>query len=130
MFMFLGIRVFACYTTYSTHTHINPSECTVYVHTAVGDCSPIHSPLFYFCRRSGGGGVGCVGGGHGGSDSSTGGVGCTGGLASSLAGVAGLGMSAKHARHGYTILPTSAPGKMRLFMVIMLIMFIILVFNR
>ncbi|KAG7173074.1 Blood vessel epicardial substance-like 1 [Homarus americanus] len=66
------------------------------------------SPSTHASIRSGGGGGG-LGGGHGGSGSSAGGVGCTGGLASSLAGVAGLGLGAKHARLGYTILPTSAP---------------------
>lgn len=59
-------------------------------------------------RSTGGGGFGV---GHGGSGSSGAGMGCTGGLASSFAGVAGLGMGAKHSRLGYTILPTSAPRK-------------------
>ncbi|XP_069983410.1 popeye domain-containing protein 3-like [Penaeus vannamei] len=96
-------------TEKGSHLDIRLPLLTSSLSSSCGGDSSLRSPAR--CSiRSGGGGVGCVGGGHGGSDSSTGGVGCTGGLASSLAGVAGLGMSAKHARHGYTILPTSAPA--------------------
>ncbi|XP_042214345.1 popeye domain-containing protein 3-like [Homarus americanus] len=94
-------------TEKGSHLDIRLPSLTSSLSSSCGGDGSLRSPA-RFSLRSGGGGGG-LGGGHGGSGSSAGGVGCTGGLASSLAGVAGLGLGAKHARLGYTILPTSAP---------------------
>ncbi|XP_066984434.1 popeye domain-containing protein 3-like isoform X3 [Macrobrachium rosenbergii] len=97
-------------TEKGSHLDIRLPSLTSSLSSSVGGDGSLKSPARCSVRSGGGiGGVG-LGGLHGGSGSSAGGVGCTGGLASSLAGVAGLGMGAKHARLGYTILPTSAPG--------------------
>ncbi|XP_064089427.1 popeye domain-containing protein 3-like isoform X5 [Macrobrachium nipponense] len=97
-------------TEKGSHLDIRLPSLTSSLSSSVGGDGSLKSPARCSVRSGGGiGGVG-LGGLHGGSGSSAGGVGCTGGLASSLAGVAGLGMGAKHSRLGYTILPTSAPG--------------------
>ncbi|XP_069938080.1 popeye domain-containing protein 3 [Cherax quadricarinatus] len=93
-------------TEKGSHLDIRLPSLTSSLSSSCGGDGSLRSPARFSLRSSGGGGLG---GGHGGSGSSTGGMGCTGGLASSFAGVAGLGMGTKHSRLGYTILPTSAP---------------------